>query len=67
MPTPELDDAELAMVIAALKEKLDRAGYRCPAQRHLRVLPSSSRSNNLWWPCRSGYDPPKVGPYEVRK
>ena len=24
MPTPELSDAELAMVIAALKEKLDR-------------------------------------------
>jgi hypothetical protein len=24
MPTPELDHAELAMVIAALKEKLDR-------------------------------------------
>ena len=24
MPTPELDDAELAMVVAALKEKLDR-------------------------------------------
>jgi hypothetical protein len=23
--------------------------------------------NNLWWPCRSGYDPPKVGPDEVRK
>jgi hypothetical protein len=22
--------------------------------------------NNLWWPCRSGYDPPKVGPDEVR-
>jgi hypothetical protein len=27
MPTPELDDAELAVVIAALKEKLDRAGW----------------------------------------
>jgi len=23
--------------------------------------------NNLWWPCRSRYDPRKVGPDEVRK
>ena len=57
MPTPELDDAELAMVIAALKEKLDRNW------QYLTVFPGDIAGASLKHQCdrteylRLGYLP----------